>query len=130
MNCPPFVCVGVKNFRLSVFVKLEAGQQSRAKQDNAENGYRQERRGGKFVAHGAPLPCRQELAARGLGVTKQYEGAVSESLPQNRKMVSSEPASVSWPLNVKHLHKLGTVTSAAPGFRCSPNIRHSARASG
>jgi len=33
--------------------------QSRAKQHNAENGYRQEGRGGKFVAH-APLPCRPD----------------------------------------------------------------------
>jgi len=36
------------------------GEQSRAKQDNAEDGYRQESRGGKFVAHGTPLPCRPD----------------------------------------------------------------------
>jgi hypothetical protein len=30
-----------------------------------------------------------------LGVAKQYKGAVSEGLPHDRKMASSEPASVS-----------------------------------
>jgi hypothetical protein len=46
--------------------------------------------------------CRVVRISRAwLGVAKQYKGTVSEGLPHDRKMVSSEPASVSLALNMK-----------------------------
>ena len=77
-------------------VKSKTGSSVHAKQDNAEYCYCQEGHRGEFVVFLLSHLCRIARGSRvRLGVTKEYEGAVSEGLPHDRKMASSEPASVS-----------------------------------